>query len=71
MVSLKYYLAVLRRTAACTEAFEFLSNSCQICVLLVYAIYYRRWFAKLPCFKPYPDALLLFSYFNTSAQIFR
>ena len=71
VVSLKHDLTILRCAAARTETFEFFGHPRQIRVLLVYAVYYRRWFAKFACLKAYPDALLLFFYLNTSAQVFR
>jgi hypothetical protein len=70
MVSLKKYLTVFRCSATCAEAFQFLSHSCKVSVLVVYAIKYCHWSPILSCFKPYANPLLLLLYLATSAQVF-
>jgi hypothetical protein len=67
MVSLKHNLPILRRSTACTEAFQLLRNFWQVGVFLVYAVNYRRWFPELARFEAYADSQLFFLDFTTSA----
>jgi hypothetical protein len=71
VVSLKYYLTVLRCSSAGAETFQALGQSCEVRALVIYAIHYGRWFAKFTSFKPYANPLLLLLDITASAQIFR
>lgn len=70
VVSLEYYLVVLRGTAARAKGFKLLCETPKVLILVVDALHYRGWFSEFACFATYFNALLVFADFGAHAYVF-